>query len=388
MKIGFIGLGNMGLPMALQLLKAGHEVYGKNRSSGKEADFAIQGGKIAESYRQLAQEMDVVITCLPLPVDVEQVYLGEDGLIQAAKAGLILIDCSTVSPELSKSLYEASHQAGAAFLDAPVSGGTTGAANGSLTIMVGGEQTAYNKVLPVLQAMGKGVHFVGEAGSGSSVKLINQLMVGIHTQAVSEALSLAEQFGLDLPQLFSILNTSFAQSKILERHYTQFIAEHSFKPGFAIALLSKDLNLALEAADAKGISSSIGARVKALLQHAVQQGYGDQDMAAMYLYQQERDQQRREQAAATHKHFAVFLPMLDEEKSVQHREAHLAFLAERRQAGMLLANGRFVDGAGGLVIYRAASQDEVEYWVKQDPYIVRQARGYEIHEWDIVIADE
>lgn len=386
MRIGFVGLGNMGLPMSMQLLKAGYDVYGKNRSKGKEEILAENGGKIADSFAQLAQEMDVVITCLPMPADVEQVYLGADGLVQAAKPGLILIDCSTVSPETSKKLYNAASEAGLHFIDAPVSGGTTGAASGTLSIMVGGQESTYNQVLPVLEAMGKQVHYVGEAGSGSAVKLINQLMVGIHTQAVSEALVLAEQFGIDLDLLFSILNHSFAQSKILERHYTQFIASQSYTPGFALPLLSKDLNLAVDAANAMGVTTAVGSRVKKLLEFAIHHGHDEQDMSSMYLYQQERDQQRREQGAL--KHFAVFLPMLDADKSVQYREEHLAFLAERRQAGMLHANGRFVDGAGGLVIYRAASQEEVESWVKQDPYIIHEARRYEIHEWDIVLADE
>jgi len=386
MKIGFIGLGNMGMPMALQLVRAGHEVYGKNRSLGKEEAFVANGGKAASSYTQLAQEMDVVITCLPMPADVEQVYLGAGGLLEAARAGLTFVDCSTVSPELSKVLFDASLQAEVQFLDAPVSGGTTGAASGTLTIMVGGVEETYNQVLPILQAMGKQIHYVGEAGSGSAVKLINQLMVGIHTQATSEALSLAEQFGLDQEQVFQILNLSFAQSKIMERHYSQFIAEQNYEPGFAIRLLSKDLNLAIEAANAKGVHTVMGSRVKALLQRAISEGHGDHDMACMYVYQQVRDQRRREHGDL--KHFAVFLPMLDPEKSVTYREEHLAFLSERRQAGMLLANGRFVDGAGGLVIYRAGSQEEVEQWVKQDPYIIHQARSYEIHEWDIVLADE
>lgn len=137
MKIGFIGLGNMGMPMALQLVRAGHEVYGKNRSLGKEEAFVANGGKAASSYTQLAQEMDVVITCLPMPADVEQVYLGAGGLLEAARAGLTFVDCSTVSPELSKVLFDASLKAEVQFLDAPVSGGTTGAASGTLTIMVG-----------------------------------------------------------------------------------------------------------------------------------------------------------------------------------------------------------------------------------------------------------
>lgn len=386
MKIGFIGLGNIGMPMALQLVKAGFEVYGKNRSPGKEQTFIERGGKAGLSLGQLAAEMDIVITCLPMPADVEEVYLAESGLLANAREGLIVIDCSTVSTALSRRLFERSEEARAKFLDAPVSGGTAAAENGTLSIMVGGRRDVFDRVSAagVFDAMGKNIYYVGEAGSGSAVKLINQLMVGIHTQAFSEAFALGRASNLDPDTLFTILNSSLAQSKIMERHYTLYMAKDSYDPGFAIKLLSKDLNLVAETAAASNVRLPVGGRVQSLLGRAEGE-YGALDMSGMAVYQADGDRRLREEGAL--KHFAVFLPMLDAEKSALYREEHLRFLDERRAAGMLHANGRFVDGAGGLVIYRASSYDEVERWVRQDPYIVKGARRYEIHEWDIVLAD-
>ncbi|RAP77029.1 NAD(P)-dependent oxidoreductase [Paenibacillus montanisoli] len=383
MKIGFIGLGNMGLPMAINIKKAGFEVYGKNRSAGKEEEFKAQGGKTGLTLSEMASQLDIIVTCLPMPADVEEVYTGEEGLLNSAKKGLILIDCSTVSPGLSRNLYEQAMKAGAEFLDAPVSGGTTGAAAGTLSIMVGGREPIFQKAKPVLEAMGKQIYFVGDSGNGTVVKLINQLMVGIHSQAVAEAYALSRSAGLDNEMLFSILNNSFAQSRIMERHYSQFIAKDTFLPGFAMKLLAKDMNLAMELADSSSISLDAAASVQTLLKRAVQNGFGDLDMSGLYQYQLDREGENKEKL----KHFAVFLPMLDADKSVQYRAEHLRFLDERRAAGMLHANGRFADGSGGLVIYRTSSYEETENWVKQDPYIVKGARNYEIHEWDIVLAD-
>lgn len=385
MKIGFVGLGNMGFPMALNLMKAGFEVYGKNRSQGKEQDFAAKGGRTGLSLAELAAQMDVVLTCLPLPADVEGVFSGADGLIANARKGLVLIDCSTVSVDLSRKLYAQASEAGVDFLDAPVSGGTTGAEAGTLSVMVGGQEDVFNRVRSVLEAFGKSISYVGEAGSGSAVKLINQLMVGIHTLAVGEAYALAGQAGLNADKLFSILNNSFAQSKIMERHYTQFIAKNAYEPGFALKLLAKDMNLAADMGAESQVRLNAGKRAQALINQAVLEGYGDVDMSGMYKYQVTEDQKRRE--SGERKHFAVFLPMLDAEKSVKYRAEHLQFLADNRAAGRLHANGRFVDGAGGLVIYRGSSLEEVENLVKQDPYIKLGARGYEIHEWEIVLAD-
>jgi len=382
--IGFVGLGNMGLPMAGNLIKAGFEVVGKNRSKPAEEKLEQAGGKTGWTLGQMAAELDIVITCLPMPADVEQVYLGEDGLIANGRKGLILVDCSTVAPELNRKLYDAAAERGIAFLDAPVSGGTAGAEAGTLSVMVGGDREVYDRVVPAFEAMGKQIYYVGQSGSGSVVKLINQLMVGIHTQAVSEGLALGRKAGLDEGALVGILLASFAQSRILDRHYNSFIAKDQFAAGFAIKLLSKDLDLVAQMAEQAGVRLPAGGRVRSLLQRATAGGFAGDDMSAMINYQLEQDAKAAE---APVKHFAVFLPMKDEEKSVRFRPEHLQFLADRRSEGKLLANGRFTDGAGGLVIYKGKSQEEVEGWVEQDPYIIEGARDYVIHEWDIVLAE-
>lgn len=383
MRIGFIGLGNMGLPMAINLHRAGYEVTGKNRSSGKEQQFSEHGGKIGLSYAEMAEQMDVIITCLPMPADVEEVYTGEGGLLPHAREGIILIDCSTVSPELNQRLYALAEKAGCHFLDAPVSGGTVGAKDGTLSIMVGGNQSAYKQVLQILEVLGEHVYYTGPSGSGSAVKLINQLMVGIHTQATSEAFALGAKAGLNSDMLFNILNHSFAQSRIMARHYTQFIAPQLTEPGFALKLLNKDINLVTEMASQYGVPLPAGDQVKTLLNEAADSDLAEQDMSSLYYQQLARSQDG--QQAKDLKYYAVFLRMLDEGKSAQFREEHLAFLEEMRAQGAIFANGRFLDGAGGLVIYRGHSYEEVEAMVKQDPYIKLGAREYAIHEWDIVL---
>lgn len=381
-KIGFIGLGNMGLPMARNLIKAGYEVYGVNRSKAAEEQLEAFGGHTGHTVADLASHMDLIMTCLPLPADIEQVYLDDNGLINNGREGLMLIDNSTVSPELNRKIYLAAAGRGIPFLDAPVSGGTTGAAAGTLSIMVGGERNDFERALPVLQAIGKQVDYVGSSGSGSVVKLINQLMVGIHTQAVSEGLALGRKSSVGEEKLVQILGSSFAGSRMLERHYSNHIAKEDYKPGFAIKLLGKDLDLAIEMAKHSGVDLSVGNRVRSLLKGAIRNGFAGQDMSAMLGFQLQRDENKE-----FLKHFAVFLPMKDADKSVKFREQHLQFLADRREEGKLLANGRFTDGAGGLVIYKGNSLEEVEAWVKEDPYIIEGARNYEIHEWDIVLAE-
>lgn len=379
MKLAFVGLGNMGLPMARNLVKAGYEVFGVNRSKAKEDVFVSAGGKAGRSISELAQEVDVLMTCLPMPVDVEKVFLGEDGIISNGRKGLILIDFSTVSPDLNRKIAAGAEEAGMSFLDAPVSGGTVGAEQGTLSVMVGGEKAVFDKVLPILEVVGKNIYHIGRAGNGNVVKLINQLMVGIHTQAASEAMVLGEAMGVSQETLHQILSASFAQSRIYDRHYTQFVKKDEFEPGFALNLLHKDMTLLESMAQGSGTPIPLSAYATTMLASAKAGGLGDKDMSAMYLYTKERAGVKTER-----KYFAVFLPMKDAEKSQTYRPEHLAFLEEQRNAGRLFANGRFVDGAGGLVVYIAQSEEEVKSWVEQDPYIASGARSYEIHEWDLV----
>jgi 3-hydroxyisobutyrate dehydrogenase-like beta-hydroxyacid dehydrogenase/uncharacterized protein YciI len=379
MKIAFVGLGNMGMPMAKNLLKAGHEVYGLNRSKAKEEAFAAAGGRTGLDLPALAQEVDVLVTCLPMPADVEAVYLGDRGVIQSGRKGLLLIDFSTISPELARKVGTAAAEAGMKFLDAPVSGGTTGAEQGTLAIMVGGDAEVYEQALPVLKAVGTNIYHVGSTGSGTVVKLLNQLMVGFHTQAASEAMALADRVGVSKEIVHQILSQSFAQSRIYDRHYTQFVAKDTYQPGFALNLLLKDLTLAEQMAASSGALLPIGSQVKRVIGAAVGSGLGDKDMSGMYLHMKQSEERQDQR-----KYFAVLLPMKDEEKSVRYRPEHVAFLDRQRELGRLFANGRFADGAGGMAIYIAQSEDEVRQWVQEDPYIVHGARSFEIHEWKLV----
>ncbi|WP_240416049.1 NAD(P)-dependent oxidoreductase [Paenibacillus periandrae] len=293
MKLAFIGLGNMGLPMARNLVKAGYEVYGINRSKGREIAFAESGGKIGLSLKELAQQADVIMTCLPMPADVEQMFLGPEGIVANGKKGQALIDFSTVSPDLCVKIASAAEQAGMDFLDAPVSGGTVGAEQATLSIMAGGSEQVFDQVLPILENLGKNIYHVGKIGNGTVVKLLNQLMVGIHTQAASEAMALADKMGLPKDMLHRILSNSFAQSRIYDRHFTQFVEKDEFQPGFALNLLHKDLVLVKKMADDNGAALPIGAEVEQLIHTAKAEGFGEKDMSGMYLYMSEMNEQRQ-----------------------------------------------------------------------------------------------
>lgn len=288
MKLGFVGLGNMGLPMAKNLVKAGYEVYGKNRSKKPEQAFVEAGGNAGLSLAELAQKVDVVMTCLPLPADVEKVFLGNDGLVPNGHAGLVLIDFSTVSPDLNKKIYDEATKQGISLLDAPVSGGNFAAESGTLSIMVGGKKEIYDSVYQIFEVLGKNIYHTGGIGNGTIVKLINQYMVAMHTQAVSEALVLAGKMGLDYDLLFNILDASYAQSRIFERHYKKFISQNTFEAGFALKLLYKDMLLVQKMADDNKIKLPVGDHVISLLENAKKTVHAEEDMSAMYLFMKEQ----------------------------------------------------------------------------------------------------
>ncbi|MBZ5750701.1 NAD(P)-dependent oxidoreductase [Metabacillus rhizolycopersici] len=281
MKLAFIGLGNMGFPMSRNLVNAGYSVYGVNRSKQRENEFEKIGGFVGKTIKELANEMDVIMTCLPLPSDVEDVYLGEEGLITHGRENLVLIDFSTVSPNLNKKINNKAKVKKIEFLDAPISGGTIGANAGTLSIMVGGEKTTFDKVLPVFDILGENVYHVGDVGSGSSIKLLNQYMVSVHSQAVSEAFVLAEKAGINLELLHEILSVSYAQSKILTRHYTDFISVNNYQPGFELGLLHKDVTIVNEMAETYNVDLALGDKVVTQLSEALEAGLGKEDMSAM-----------------------------------------------------------------------------------------------------------
>ncbi|MDQ0298825.1 3-hydroxyisobutyrate dehydrogenase [Salibacterium salarium] len=283
-KLAFIGLGNMGMPMARNLVQAGYYVYGLNRSKAKEDIFEELGGQRAESLAHIAENADVIMTCLPQPEDVEQMLLGDNGLLQMNIKTPLIIDFSTVSPSLHVRIAKEASARGARYLDAPVSGGTAGAESGTLAIMCGGEEVAFEEAKPIFDVLGKNITHTGPVGNGTKVKLINQYMVGMHTAAVGEALHLADQSGIDKSLLYGVLSNGFAQSKIFDRHYGDFISENKDEPGFALDLLLKDLGLADAMADESNVSLKAGDFVRSLFQQADENGYGKKDMSALYQY--------------------------------------------------------------------------------------------------------
>ncbi len=243
MRVGFIGLGKMGKPMAINLLRKGHDLTVHNRSRGVVEELVSMGAARAFSPTEVAANADVVLTCLPTPDAVETVYLGEgDGIVSAARAGHILIDHSTVAPATSLKLHEAAAARGASFLDAPISGGVPRAEAGTLTIMVGGSEQTFEAARPVLEAMGEKVVLVGGPGIGSVVKLTNQLLVGIHTAAAVEALVFGVKAGADPRVLLDVIGSSFGASAMFNRT-VPMVLERRFSSGTDVGILCKDLSL-------------------------------------------------------------------------------------------------------------------------------------------------
>jgi 2-hydroxy-3-oxopropionate reductase len=247
-RIGFIGLGIMGRPMSQNLLKAGYSVTVYNRSRGPAELLASAGAKVAGSPKDVAADSDVVITMVTDSPDVQQVILGPNGVIEAAREGLVVIDMSTISPTVTRSISAALAAAGAQMLDAPVSGGDKGAREGTLTIMVGGPQAAFDECLPILQAMGKKIVRMGESGAGQLTKLANQILVVGNMMGVCECLVFAKKAGLDQKKVIDSLSAGAASSWSLVNLGPKAV-DKDFAPGFKVKLLQKDLKLVLSSGD-------------------------------------------------------------------------------------------------------------------------------------------
>jgi 3-hydroxyisobutyrate dehydrogenase len=245
--IGFIGLGIMGQPMCTNLLKAGFSVTAWNRSPARLGPVLDAGAQAAASPKEVAENSDIIITIVSDSPDVEQVILGENGVIHGVKPGSVVIDMSTISPAVTRDIAAALADKEVQMLDAPVSGGDTGAINGTLAIMVGGEEKTFERCLPVFQAMGKSITRVGESGMGQTVKLCNQMLVTITNMAVCEAVTFAKSSGLDPHIMIEAIKNGAAGSWQLSNLGPK-MADRDFAPGFMIDLQQKDLRLALEAA--------------------------------------------------------------------------------------------------------------------------------------------
>ena len=246
-RVGFVGLGIMGAPMAANLLKAGFKVTVWNRTASRADGLVAAGAVLAGSPAEVAAASEVTVSCVTDSPDVEAVALGDGGIVEGAKPGSIYIDCSTISPDVARSVAEQLGKKQVQMLDAPVSGGDVGAKAGTLAIMVGGEDTTFERALPVLQAMGKTVVHVGPSGSGQVVKLCNQIAGGLHLLAMSEAIALARRAGVAPEKMLEVVSAGAAGSWMLSNLAPRAV-RGDFEPGFMVELMQKDLRLVLESA--------------------------------------------------------------------------------------------------------------------------------------------
>jgi 3-hydroxyisobutyrate dehydrogenase len=264
-KIGFIGLGNMGLPMARNLLAKAHAVTGFDLMDEALAALAEAGGQAAETPPGAVAEAEIVVTALPAAQHVRAVYLGEEGILAAARPGTAFVDCSTIDVATAREVIAAADAAGMKMVDSPMSGGVGGATAGTLTFMVGGSDEALAAAMPALEAMGKNIRHAGGPGAGSAAKICNNMMLAIQMIAVAEGFSLAEKLGLDAQRLYDISSTATARCWSLNDYcpapgpVPSAPSNRDYKPGFAAALMLKDLRIAMEAARTAGAATPLGA---------------------------------------------------------------------------------------------------------------------------------
>ncbi len=264
-RIGFLGLGNMGGPMAANLIKAGHDVAGFDPVPAARERLAVAGGRVAGSIAEAVRDAEVVLSMLPEGRHVRAAYLEAGGVLEVAAPGTLLIDCSTIDVETARAVAAAAAARGLAMLDAPVSGGVGGATAGTLTFMVGGEAEAFERARPILEAMGKAVIHAGPSGNGQAAKICNNMMLGIQMISVCEAMALAEKLGLAHQTLFEISSKSSGQCWSLTSYcpvpgpVPSSPANRGYAAGFTVAMMRKDLKLAQEAAQAVGARTPLGA---------------------------------------------------------------------------------------------------------------------------------
>ncbi len=278
--IGFVGLGIMGRGMAQNLLRAGFPLWVWNRTASRMAPLVTAGAQAGNNPAAVAAECDIIITCVSDTPDVEAVVLGPEGIIHSARPGSLLIDCSTISPQATKRIAGRLAEKNVHMLDAPISGGSEGAAQGTLSIMVGGEAAQFERARPVLEAMGKTITHVGGTGAGQTVKLVNQILVVGTMQAVCEALLFAAAGELDLQKTLAAVSGGAAGSWMLSNRGSQVIMR-DFRPGFTIDLQQKDLRLVLEAADQMGIPLPGTGLIFQLYRSLQQQGLGSEGNHAL-----------------------------------------------------------------------------------------------------------
>ena len=280
MKVAFIGMGTMGAPMAMNLLKAGFSVTVHNRTREREKPVAAAGAARAASPRAAAEGAEIIITCVSDTPDVEAILMGDDGVIHGAAGGAIVVDMSTISPSATRRMAAVLSEKGVRMIDAPVSGGSEGAQKGTLSIMIGGAAGDVSAVMPVLEAMGKTISHVGPIGSGQVTKAINQIVVAGTYWSVAEGVALGLKAGLDMEKVVTAVGSGAAGSWAMNNRSGNMIA-NNYPLGFRVRLHHKDLKIALEVARELGVTLPVAAFVDQVETGLVARGFGDEDISAI-----------------------------------------------------------------------------------------------------------
>lgn len=286
-KIGFVGLGHMGLPMAINLINAGHHVTGFDLNAAALELFSLAGGIAASTLQSVALNQNIIVTMLQTGQQVKQVCLGDEGLFAAASPQALFIDCSSIDVASSRDLHQYASQCDIRAVDAPVSGGVKGAAGASLTFMVGGLEEAFLAAMPILSSMGKKIIYTGQAGSGQAAKICNNMILGISMIAVSEAFTLAEHLGLTPQKLFEVVSNASGQCWVMSQYVPvpgildNVPANYGYQPGFTAAMMLKDLKLSQQSAAAVGVHTPMGAHAVALYQQLNDSGMSALDFSAI-----------------------------------------------------------------------------------------------------------
>lgn len=288
MRVGFIGLGNMGIGMANNLLKAGADLTVWNRSQPKVDDLVSRGAKRAASPAELTRAVDLVLACLADIRSSRDLFLGDGGVVAAARKGQILVDHGTVDIQTSRDFHAAAQRKGASFLDAPISGGPIGARDATMSIMVGGDRAAFDRARPTFDQMGKTVRYMGPAGAGTAMKLINQLLVSVNVCAAAEAYSLANKAGIDINEAASLLSASFGQSRMVERS-APITAKRDFgKSAAPVRNLVKDIGIIVDLAKQLNLALPLSSTAKQVIEETRDLGYGEGDIAAVIVALEKR----------------------------------------------------------------------------------------------------
>ena len=279
--VSFIGLGKMGLPMSRNIMQAGFPLTVHNRSRGKIEALAAEGATAATSAAEAAATTDIICLCVPVPADVETVILGPDGVLAGARSGSLVVDFSTIDPATNRKVAAALAEQGVGYLDAPISGGPPGAEAGNLTVMCGGSEADYARALPVMEAVGEKIVHAGPIGAGSTVKLINQMLVGVNLSGAVEGFVLGAKAGIDPELLLDVVSSASGDSLQLRRCFPDFVFKNSYEPAFSANLLYKDIMLALGIGRELNVRLNLGNLALQAYEEVRNHGLGEQDFAVV-----------------------------------------------------------------------------------------------------------